>query len=652
MSIFTDDFQRANGAIGGNWATTSGTLGITGGYAGSSSDRGGYNTSLSDSDRIKSIVHVARTPNATSLDGPSVKMGDVSYSQYICYVVLITGTYYFRLGQRNTGGSTTYQSVSLGTTFPPYYKMSLEWNQGHLTAILNDSVTLEDDNSDLASQPYAGFYVPANAYTINDITIITGSDPTLAVSPTVIGNYGACTEVTLTGTNTTWTSGTPGSPTFTVNHGTITAQTVVDESHATLTYCPGDYLGAVIFTDPSTNATVGALVTSDPTVAPPPSGGYSLSPEAIAWIEAQAEHGGLVLADNDTTEGEVEGISIKGAFGELLIGKRKAVGESPYPDYLTAVLADIYARLWGGEEWQSASFAASGTNAVKTDLLAVLAVLSLAKTGGTYDVGSLARELSGFPGGSHQDILDAVAAIEGGDNQEVLDAIAAMQGDPLATIKATLDLVYALGTTNSYDLDDVKSWIEAVRGTNQPTIKDVRDDIANLAQSMYTYYNTLLNAIVTGDTIQGIIDVAVSVLSGAEGATIDGVLTAIDNLANNMPTPNLLAAPVWPGLAGVTLGEELTLADDLELQGPMHGLLFTITDQPEQPQRYLFGTVASWSRVGQVIFCTDRGDYERSQTFALDTQVLAPMTMTEAASAVIRLNAGWGGTVRTWTRTP
>lgn len=138
------------------------------------------------------------------------------------------------------------------------------------------------------------------------------------------------------------------------------------------------------------------------------------------------------------------------------------------------------------------------------------------------------------------------------------------------------------------------------------------------------------------------------------------VLTDADMRVQNVPgqietiTVDVtnITAPVWPGLAGVTVGAAIPLSNGLEVSGPLHGLLFTITSQPVQPQVYHFGAVNSWGRVGQVIFCTDRGDYERSETFALDQQIVVPKTMKEADSAIIRLNAGWGGTVRPWTINP
>ena len=72
------------------------------------------------------------------------------------------------------------------------------------------------------------------------------------------GHLNAAPTVTVTGTGTAWTPGTPGSPTFTLSGGTgasITAQTVVSATVATLTLATGSSTGVLTITDPSTGAT-------------------------------------------------------------------------------------------------------------------------------------------------------------------------------------------------------------------------------------------------------------------------------------------------------------------------------------------------------------------------------------------------------------
>jgi hypothetical protein len=62
-------------------------------------------------------------------------------------------------------------------------------------------------------------------------------------------------------------------PTFTVDHGTITSQEVLTATTATCVYSPGDFLGTATFSDPTTGATDTVAVTSD-TGTVPPGGDY------------------------------------------------------------------------------------------------------------------------------------------------------------------------------------------------------------------------------------------------------------------------------------------------------------------------------------------------------------------------------------------
>lgn len=68
-------------------------------------------------------------------------------------------------------------------------------------------------------------------------------------------------SVALVGVGTAWTAGTPGTPAFTATGATITAQTIVDGTHATLTLTLTGTRTATI-TDPSTGATVDILIDS------------------------------------------------------------------------------------------------------------------------------------------------------------------------------------------------------------------------------------------------------------------------------------------------------------------------------------------------------------------------------------------------------
>jgi hypothetical protein len=77
----------------------------------------------------------------------------------------------------------------------------------------------------------------------------------LAASPALVAASSTGNTITLTGTGTAWTPGSPGAPAFTASAGTITAQTVNSTTSATLTFTAPPGSVAITFTDPSTGRT-------------------------------------------------------------------------------------------------------------------------------------------------------------------------------------------------------------------------------------------------------------------------------------------------------------------------------------------------------------------------------------------------------------
>lgn len=109
-------------------------------------------------------------------------------------------------------------------------------------------------------------------------------------------------------------------------------------------------------------------------------------------------------------------------------------------------------------------------------------------------------------------------------------------------------------------------------------------------------------------------------------------------------------APVWPGLANVTLGDPVALTDQLELSGPMHGVLVTVTTPPTKTGLRNVGGYPYDYGVGEIAFRSDNGYIEPWQYLGFRTALFAPKSMEQAESALFRVLAGAAGTVRTFTR--
>lgn len=118
------------------------------------------------------------------------------------------------------------------------------------------------------------------------------------------------------------------------------------------------------------------------------------------------------------------------------------------------------------------------------------------------------------------------------------------------------------------------------------------------------------------------------------------------------PTVNVTAdfPPVWPGLAGVTLGDSVALVDQLNLQGTFDGVIVTVTTPPTKTGRRQIGGATYDYGVGEMAFENDRGDLEPWQYLGFRNAVFTPKTMKQASGARFRVLAGAEGTVIPWTR--
>lgn len=107
-------------------------------------------------------------------------------------------------------------------------------------------------------------------------------------------------------------------------------------------------------------------------------------------------------------------------------------------------------------------------------------------------------------------------------------------------------------------------------------------------------------------------------------------------------------APVWPGIANVTLGTTIALSDGLVVPGPLDGVIVNITAVSPPVGFYAFGTVRSYARAGAIVFRDDNSNYEFPSPFGPQSQVVCAREIQHPTSAIIRLKSGITGTVTPW----
>ena len=115
---------------------------------------------------------------------------------------------------------------------------------------------------------------------------------------------------------------------------------------------------------------------------------------------------------------------------------------------------------------------------------------------------------------------------------------------------------------------------------------------------------------------------------------------------------NLLAsqsvAPVWPGLAGVTLGVPVAISAAFTITAPMHGVIVALTGEPTKSSFFSFDGVNSYRNLGALSFTTDDGEQEFSQSLGFTAGIYTPRVMAKASGVKVRAVGGVTGTVTPW----
>jgi lysophospholipase L1-like esterase len=191
-----------------------------------------------------------------------------------------TSVYFYVDGVLQNAGGTAVTWLQVGTAHAyigAFWSGSAVANffPGSVDECISFSAALSTGSTyTLPTTPYANTVANGVAlYHLESNGTDSYGSGTLAASPTSIVQGSTSNVITLTGTGTAWTAGTPGSPTFTLSGGTgasITAQSVASATSATITVTAGSATGPLTITDPGTGATATITVASGTVTIGPP----------------------------------------------------------------------------------------------------------------------------------------------------------------------------------------------------------------------------------------------------------------------------------------------------------------------------------------------------------------------------------------------
>jgi len=186
---------------------------------------------------------------------------------------------------------------------------------------------------------------------------------------------------------------------------------------------------------------------------------------------------------------------------------------------------------------------------------------------------------------------------------------------------------------------------------NNPIPADMTEVLAAVSDAVTAINENVDDVDTNIDGVATAIQGRFDTIDGSLASLLSGEGDILDAIAAIEPAEATAGAPVWPGLANVTLGEGVSLVDGLHITGAMDGVLISITTPPTKTGLILVGGATFDYREGQVAFESDNGEIETWQYLGFRQAIFTPKTMKQASGARFRVLAGAEGTVYPWTIT-
>lgn len=614
---FTDDFNRADGALGNGWVINTGAASIVSSNAYSEGYTLAVNTNTNGTTYQEATVTSINNTTGASISCPVVKAMSGGNHWFNGNIYLFQGSWYYVI-EYNDNGTGEVASASTGSAPTGTVVTRLVYDNGHLSFYVNGTLMVEGDSARNQAYTLSGIRFPY--YGPDTVSLFEAEDsepqPYLTIEPEQVWFANPIIFLQATLHNATWEANAHLGNGLVADKGFISATHDETSTIAAFEWAALGNQGTVTVTDPVTGAT-GTFLS---TLYPPQDSGQSYP---------LTENGANVLNNANVS---CEDAAVLTTCDEVETGSGVTILKA-----LDAILEQL-----GGFY-----------NQVGPDIGAVSLpslIYELAKkvgVAGYWTTEEVLTLLGGTPAiYSNADIITAIGNLSPGDNQDVLDALAAYFGENPPTIAQIGTMVSNLATIAGYDLGDVLDAIAAIPTTD---LSGVMDKLDAIQPSNTDTLTSIQAAIVPSSAIQAIVDAGALAVAGEAGATIAAVLDAISALSDLVEAQTPVGPPVWPGLAGVTLGDAAQLVDQTYLVEDMQGVIVSITTPPTRTGLRQIGGALYDYGVGELAFETDNGDLEPWQYLGFRSAIFTPKTMARAAGVRFRVLAGAAGTVTPWT---
>lgn len=649
MPLWSDDFNRADGPVGGDWVVKSGAFTIASNKLMATSTGVIVTGQATAPGASMAQAVVSITTSSTGIAMPAIRINS-------------TGTRGWGVSAYHNGSNTVIRRVAfqdgvqypaesytlVGQT-PSTATLRIAWSAGTVYCYINGTQVLSAVDSGYSGQTGLGVYLNSTVQTVDDFSCSGDGTPQLLISPRVVGTEDGDQLISVLGVGVTWTPGTPGTPSFSVNAGSVVSQQVTSTTNATVVFSPPATPQVVTFSDVADGLSSTITVVDGTYLGGGTGGVGGLSEAVISWLETQAPHAGIVAKQENGVVTAGATLDIKTVLGGVTLQTEATVGPDPENSPALGLLPVLWRLVNGGYDPAIGPFPEPPVTPLAQLLGTLAAEFAAFRDPSTFTIQDIMDGLRGTGDYTHADLYAAIGGISGGSNQDVLDYLDTIRGDEVTTLANIYAALAAIRTVNTYHLGDVKTWIESARGTDLPTIRDVLTKLGPSSVNIDTKINALSDLIVTETTIQGMLDILLAAISGRTGVSIADVYDLVDDLPNQLPTPITKGHPLVAPTDSWTLGTPVALAEAVQIDVGMDGILVDVVDRPSGVKEYPVGDYAMIFRAGYCAFINPMGYVEEPQYLSFTKGIYIPKTCTRAAGVLVKPNQGQTGTVTPYT---
>lgn len=650
MPAYPDDFDRADGPLGAGWDVLGGSAAIVSGAAhleGNTLVQAVGQSEPADLDHYLVIqTGVGRTGDV----GIRYRWTGSNPVGFRALLSQDSGDDHVLLDQRIGSNWITTNNVSVDVSGQASATLRLTVIGDVHTIYLDGVQKIQETITQ--SDPGGAWFLDNPSGTSDVLSVDTTEAPTetMQITPDPLWVGGGPCLVTATGTGTDWSDGGSPSTTFSADHGEVAVYRWVSATEWELVYTPAEYIGTITFSETQ----YGLSDQVNGVLTPPVEGSNGLCQLTPAGAEiinlaGERREGAEIITDQSIVIPAAGGATDVHTLDALRDIWQATIWTNP-PVVPNPITQMIYWILWS-TNFSGDDVAGPWLN-IRTEPLQETAGLILKQfwnpVEGVYvDTPQLLDAIDAI---SAPD-LSAIRADLGIEGQmlyvSILEAIRSTRGDDVSSILGILSELGYIRSAHAYTLESVMDAIAAIPAAD---VQAVLDKLNVIQPDEDDDLSTITSDIASVNTIVSGIATSLGQYRTGSNYTVQDILDRLDDIEAKIDAIDTGGAPVWPGLANVSMGAPVALVDQLVLNGPMDGVIVAVTTPPVGLGQYRVGGRRLDYGQMRLAFETDNGELEGWQYFGFEEAVYTPHAMAQAAKCRFQLLGGLGGTVTPWTR--